>query len=57
MTILWMFGIRVALAASFTTLAVVDPETARDLSGPYAFIILVVFLADFVRQLRQWRSQ
>jgi hypothetical protein len=42
----WLFALRLAVAASYLTLAIADPSTAGDLAGPYAAVVLVVAVID-----------
>lgn len=56
MTRLWMFGARVALAASYLTIAVTDHATAAELAMPYAGGVFVVALID-LQAVRAARAQ
>lgn len=49
---LWAFAARVALAASYLTLAIADATTAADLAGPYAALVLLVAVVDLLRARR-----
>ena len=46
MTRMWLFAARAAIAASYLTLAVADLDTAADLAGPYAALVLIVAVSD-----------
>jgi hypothetical protein len=43
---LWIFGARVALAASYLTLAITNEPVAADLAAPYAAAVLGVAIVD-----------
>lgn len=50
-----IFGARVAVAASYLTLAVADSGTAADLAPPYALCVLLVAVLD-LRAARRGRA-
>lgn len=53
MIVMSILAVRVAIAASFLTLAVAAIETAQDLTGPYALLVFLVALTDLLR----WRRR
>lgn len=46
MSIVWFFALRVAVAASYLTLAFAKPNVAGDLAWPFAAIALTVAVYD-----------
>jgi hypothetical protein len=54
MTAVLLFAVRVALAAAYLAIAVVDNATARDLALPYAIVVLIVVLLDWIVVLLDW---
>lgn len=56
MTPLWIFTARVAVAASYLTLAIAHPSAAKGLALPYAAVVLLVFLLDLVSEGRRARQ-
>lgn len=49
---LYAFGVRVAIAASYLTLAFADRDTAGDIAGPYAALVFAVAVYDVRRYAR-----
>ena len=55
MTVLVWFGLRVALAASYLTLAVANPKVAGTLAFPYAASVFLVAVIDYIDARRARR--
>lgn len=45
--------LRVAIPAAFTSVAVADPATGVDLSGPFGGLVLAVAIYDAVQRRRR----
>ena len=46
MTTVWLFAARVAVAASYLTLALTHSDAAATVAGPYAAVVLCVAVVD-----------